>query len=144
MAMANPSITAAQFDALRLGAIGPLTPPELKQQILKMSIADSVHDFNTQFYDKIAKNSSIDRTFYGANLFSTINFTYATQFIFLKYNTDRAKRVFAEQNNKVQAGQLGVLQAYYSKSSSAVKDNIEKYYLKKQFNFYWIGQIIQI
>ena len=133
MAMANPSITAAQFDALRLGAIGPLTPPELKQQILKeMSIADSVHDFNTQFYDKIAKNSSIDRTFYGANLFSTINFTYATQFIF-PGNTipDRAKRVFAEQNNKVQAGQLGVLQAYYSKSSSAVKDNIEKYYLKK-------------
>ena len=114
MAMANPSITAAQFDALRLGAIGPLTPPELKQQILKeMSIADSVHDFNTQFYDKIAKNSSIDRTFYGANLFSTINFTYATQFIFPGNTVPEEQNEYL-LNKQVQAGQLGV-HSHYSK-----------------------------
>ena len=131
--MANPSIIAAEFDHNRTKTIGALAGPLLEEQILReMSIADSVHDFNTQFYDRLPKNNSITTYNNNVNLLSTINFTYACQLIF-PGNTavDIAKRLFAEENNKVQAGQLGVLPAFYTKSSSAVKDNIEKYYLKK-------------
>ena len=151
MAMANPATpadSAILFDDERQRIIRPQGPLlsgiPLKLQILQeMSIADSVHDFNTQFYDNIPKNRAINSTRFSANLFSTINFTYATQFIF-PGNTpeDINKRLFAEQNNKVQAGQLGVLQ-HYSKSSSNVKDNIEKYYLK-QFNLHMDLQLIII
>ena len=36
-----------------------------------------------------------------------------------------------QQNNRVSGGNLGVLPAYYTKSNTQGKDNIEKYYLKQ-------------
>jgi hypothetical protein len=104
---------------------------QLDSLIREICLYDSVHDFDTIFYDKLPKAKNIKG--YGdfnPNIFSNLNFSFVNSVI-NPLNMESDFNLMCQQNNRVSGGNLGVLPAYYTKSSTQDKPNIEKYYLEQ-------------
>ena len=104
--------------------------------IKEICLFDSVHDFDTIFYDKIPKLKSLDEGFFGdfkPALFSGVNFSYVCDTI-SPYKNNSDFFIALQENNRISAGAYGSLtiQAAYTKSSiPGGKPRIEQYYLDK-------------
>lgn len=111
-------------------------PEKIDLLIKEICLFDSVHDFDTIFYDKIPRLKSLDEGFFGdfkPGLFSGINFSYVCDTI-SPYKDNSDFFIALQENNRISAGAYGSLtiQAAYTKSSiPGVKPRIEQYYLDK-------------